>query len=283
MTALASEAFFAAIRPMFPGRKLTQPQVDGIKAIMEAWGRNSDDRQLAYVLATAFHETGRTMQPVRETFATSDASAKQRLTKAWNAGKLGSVKKDYWSSGFFGRGYVQLTHEANYRKAEDKLGLDLVANPSLALRPDISATILVRGMLEGWFTGKKLSDYIAAKTDYVGARRVVNGTDRAKDIAEYAETFEAALRAARHAHNEAAGEAARQAVQEALEAERNKPAQPAQETAEPPAAPTTPDTDASAPTTQPAGKGGLGQMLGWIAAALALLWAMFRSNPTGGL
>lgn len=233
--ALASAAFFAAIRSMFPGGKLNQGQVDGINAIMDAWGASGvrDDRQLAYVLATAFHETGCTMAPVRETFATSDASAKQRLTKAWKSGKL-KVSKDYWSGGYFGRGFVQLTHEANYRKAGAKLGIDLVANPSLALEPGTAATILCRGMIEGWFTGKKLSDYIATKADYVSARKIVNGTDRAVAIAGYAETFEAALRAARHAHNEAAGEAARQAVQDALEAERNKPAQSAPQPEEPP-------------------------------------------------
>ena len=144
---------------------------------------------LAYILSTAYHETARTMQPVRETLATTDAKAKERLTKAWKSGKLPWVKSDYWSSGWFGRGYVQLTHRANYVKASEKLGVDLVSDPSKAMIPEVSALILVRGMQEGWFTGMKLAD----AADFREARRVVNGTDRASQIAMYADAFLSAL------------------------------------------------------------------------------------------
>lgn len=152
--------------------------------------------QCAYVLATAHHETAGTMKPVREALASSDAKAKELLTKAWKAGKMRWVTRDYWSGGFFGRGYVQLTHKENYQKAGDKLGIDLVWNPSKALEPNIAAEILVQGMRDGWFTGKKLADYITlTKSDYAGARRIVNGTDRADLIAGYAKTFNALLMA----------------------------------------------------------------------------------------
>lgn len=192
-------AFFNAVRPLF-GDKLSQAQVDGLKQIARTWADHGDgdDAKLAYIFATAFHETARTMQPVRETLAKTDAKAKEILTKAWNAGKLPGVKKDYWSSGYFGRGYVQITHVANYRKAGDKLGVDLEANPSLALDPDIAARILVRGMMEGWFTDKRLRDYIAGEErNFLGARRVVNGTDKASLITDYAGVFLRALEAAR--------------------------------------------------------------------------------------
>ena len=70
----------------------------------------------------------------------------------------------------------------------------LVANLDLAMQPDIAAKIMIYGMREGWFTTKKLSDYIKnGKADYVGARRIINGTDDARLIAGYAETFEKAL------------------------------------------------------------------------------------------
>ncbi len=193
-------AFFNAVRPLFGG-SLSQAQVDGLKQIARTWADygDGDDGKLAYILATAFHETAQTMQPVRETLAKTDAKAKEILTKAWRTGKL-KVSKDYWSSGYFGRGYVQLTHEANYRRAGEKLGLDLVANPSLALDPDIAARILIRGMLEGWFTGKKLGDFIEGdERNFLGARRVVNGTDKASLIADHARTFLRALEAARAA------------------------------------------------------------------------------------
>lgn len=188
-------AFFEAVRPMFGG-SLTQSQVDGFNVIFEAWTRygTGSDRHLAYVLATAFHETGATMQPVRETFASTDAKAKERLTKAWRAGKLPWVKSNYWSNGWFGRGFVQLTHKENYERAGQKLGIDLVSDPSKAMIPEVSAAILVKGMVEGWFTGKKLADF---PSEFVGARRIVNGLDRASKIAGYAYDFLSAISAAR--------------------------------------------------------------------------------------
>jgi hypothetical protein len=182
--------FFEAVRPMFGG-SLSQAQVDGFKIIFEAWRKvgSGNERDLAYILATAYHETARTMQPVRETLATTDAKAKERLTKAWRSGKLHWVKSDYWSGGWFGRGFVQLTHRANYVKASEKLGIDLVSDPSKAMIPEVSALILVRGMQEGWFTGMKLTD----AADFREARLVVNGTDRASQIAMYADAFLSAL------------------------------------------------------------------------------------------
>lgn len=195
-------AFFDAIRPLFKGA-LTQANVDGINVILDAWQKagTGNDRHLAYVLATAYHETAHTMQPVKETGNAenpnpADSLVKQRLTKAWKAGKLPWVKSDYWSGGWFGRGFVQLTHKANYETASKKLGIDLVADPDKAMIPEVAAIILVRGMVEGWFTGKKLADY---PNDFVLSRAIVNGKDRAGDIAAYAYTFLAGLEAAKAA------------------------------------------------------------------------------------
>jgi predicted chitinase len=96
----------------------------------------------------------------------------------------------------YGRGFVQLTFRVNYIKADRLLGLGgtLAANYDLALDPAIAAKIAVRGMRDGWFTGRKLDDYITpAKPDYVSARKIINGTDRAELIAGYAVHFEIAL------------------------------------------------------------------------------------------
>lgn len=187
------KTFFANIRPIFGGY-MTESQVAGIETILEAWARHGDKnpRHLAYILATAKHETAHTMQPVRETLASTDSKAKEILTKSWKAGKLPWVKRDYWSDGFFGRGFVQITHASNYEKAGRKLSLDLVADPSKALDPDVAGAILVRGMLEGWFTGKSLSDF----PDFLNMRRVVNGMDRAPEIAILADRFYSAIVAA---------------------------------------------------------------------------------------
>lgn len=155
--------------------------------------------QLAYVLATAYHETGRTMKPVRETFGTNDAQVIARLDSAWRRGVMPWVKSRYWApdengKSWYGRGYVQLTHKVNYLKAATKLNADLIEDPDMVMDPGIAARILVRGMQEGWFTGKKLSDYVTLqKSDFVGARRIVNGTDRAAIIANYARAYDKEL------------------------------------------------------------------------------------------
>lgn len=144
--------------------------------------------QLAYILATAYHETARTMRPVRETLATSDKQAIARLDSAFAKGQLKWVKTPYWRDGWFGRGYVQLTHKVNYEKMR--------VTKEGALQRDAATRVLVDGMLDGVFTGRKLGDYVTLqKSGFVAARAVVNGNDRAKDIAKYAEQYDADLKA----------------------------------------------------------------------------------------
>ena len=172
------EAFFAAVRHAPFAGGLSRGQVDGINTILDEWNKRglSDLRWLAYMLATTFHETARTMQPIRE---------------------YGRGRGMRYGMTYYGRGFVQLTWEDNYRKASAVVGVDLVARPDRALEPPIAATILFDGMIKGWFTGHKLADYLSpALSDYVGARRIINGTDRAVAIAGYAVSFERALRAA---------------------------------------------------------------------------------------
>lgn len=190
------KAFFDRIRALTG--PLSQAQVDGFETILAA-SAGLPVTHRAYLLATAWHETARTMQPVRETLAATDDKAIARLEAAFAKGKLPWVRTPYWrkdSQGrsWLGRGYVQLTHETNYRRAGRELGVDLVGNPDVAMQPTVAAQVLVRGCAEGWFTGKKLADYLPG--DYIGARRVVNGADKAEQIARYAWSFEEALMAA---------------------------------------------------------------------------------------
>ncbi len=70
--------FYDRVRVTLFGGRLQPPQVQGLEAILDHWEKTSaakDDRWLAYMLATAFHETARTMQPVRETLAPTDDKA----------------------------------------------------------------------------------------------------------------------------------------------------------------------------------------------------------------
>lgn len=138
--------------------------------------------QAAYVLATAYWETARTMKPVEEAFWV-------RNPDVWRSKNL-----RYYP--WHGRGYVQLTWEKNYRRAGVELGLDLTTDPDVVMQPKIAAQILVIGSLRGWFTGKKLGDYITLKkSDFVGARRIINGTDKARDIATIAKIYDRELKA----------------------------------------------------------------------------------------
>lgn len=180
---------FDRIRPLFGGR-LTQAQVTGLNNILHATAQLPAACR-AYLLATAFHETARTMQPITERGTLSYFHRYEPDTAIGR--RLGNVRA---GDGYLfrGRGYVQITGRANYANAGQKLGLDLVGNPDLALRGEIAADIMVRGAVEGWFTGRKLADYLdRSPPDYVNARRVINGTDRASQIAGYARNFEAAL------------------------------------------------------------------------------------------
>ena len=60
--------FFEYVRKAPFGGRLTQSQVDGLTKILDEWDRRKlkDIRWLAYKLATTFHETNATIQPVRE-------------------------------------------------------------------------------------------------------------------------------------------------------------------------------------------------------------------------
>lgn len=203
MRELESKRFFDAVRrDPFPGR-LTGPQVAGIGVIGAAWRRlaaGEDLRGLAYCLATAFHETAGTMRAVRETLARSDAEAVARLDRAFAAGRLRQVKRPYWRPDadgrtWYGRGLVQITHKANYERLSEATGVDLVSDPDRALEFDVAAAVLVAGMVRGLFSGRRLSEFFDGATeDWKGARRTVNGTDRAELVAGYGRAFWRAMR-----------------------------------------------------------------------------------------
>lgn len=172
--------FFNAVRIKFGS--LSQKQVEGFNVILE-YTASMSIRHRAYILATAWHETARTMQPIRE--------------YGKGAGKKYGTPDPVTGQVYYGRGYVQLTWKDNYAKACKRLkeldlisaSVDFVKNPDAVMQPAIAAYIIVIGMKEGWFTGLKLSDFYS----YEEMRKIVNGTDKAKTIANYATDFEYAL------------------------------------------------------------------------------------------
>lgn len=144
--------------------------------------------QVAYALATFKWETANTFAPIHEMGSMS-------YFDKYNAGtqigaRLGNTQP---GDGFLyrGRGYVQITGRTNYAKFSNKLNIDLIGNPDLALDPAAAYKIASLGMKNGWFTGKRLKDYVPAdgEPDFMNARRVINGTDHAADIAAIAQKF----------------------------------------------------------------------------------------------
>ncbi|MEH6697188.1 MAG: hypothetical protein V7672_00670 [Brevundimonas sp.] len=178
-------AFFASVKASFG--PLSQAQVDGFNAVLDAT-KGWPVSWIAYGLATTWHETARTMQPIKE------HGGEAYFTRMYDpkgerphvAARLGNIHPGDGAR-YAGRGYVQLTGRTNYAR----YGID--DSPDDAMKPDVAGQILRDGMENGRFTGKKLSDYLPG--DYVNARRIINGTDKAQTIAGQARAFEAALRA----------------------------------------------------------------------------------------
>jgi len=188
---LNRDKFFSSVRSDLFSNGISQSQVDGINAVFDLWNKftaDDDLRWLGYELATAYHETAQTMQPIEE--------------YGHGRGRAYGVPTGPWHQIYDGRGLVQETWIYNYQKADTelkKLGIidqdiDLVKNPELMLQADIAGATLIIGMKQGWFTGKKLSDYFDADNeDPEGARHIINGSDKASLIAGYYDKFCTAL------------------------------------------------------------------------------------------
>ena len=160
--------------------KLTQEQVDSVNLILNNCGDHPIG-WVAYILATAWHEAR---------FIPQEEWGKGRGKKYGKPGKYGQSQH--------GRGFVQLTWDFNYEWADKALDLNgaLLRDFDLALAPHLAARILVKGMVEGAFTGKSLADYVgvmATKQQFKEARRIVNGRDKDTLIAGYAVHFQDAL------------------------------------------------------------------------------------------
>lgn len=185
--------FFDAVRTHLFDGSLKQSQVSGLTDLLDVWEASwvgSDPRWLAYALATAHHETDRTMLPIEEYGKGAGRSYGRRL-------KCNGTPYTDTANLFYGRGYVQLTWYENYERASQELGADFISNPACVMVPAAAALIMFKGMAQGWFTGRKFSTYINERAcDYLNARRIINGTDRAELVAGYAHKYQAALTSA---------------------------------------------------------------------------------------
>jgi hypothetical protein len=206
-------AFFTSLRARSSGvfgSSLSQGQVDGINGILEAFEQvgNGERTTLAYALATAYHETGRKMVPVREGFATTDAGARRAVNNLARRRGPGSSVARYAQPQpphghvYYGRGHVQLTWLDNYRRSSADAGVDLVKNPDAMLDPVISARVLILGLIDGRWNGRGhgIEHYEdqdglpgLSEVEAIAARRTVNVQDKAALIAGYYRAFDAAL------------------------------------------------------------------------------------------
>ncbi len=169
--------FYQHIRQsLFDGR-LMQSQVDGLEIILNEWNTMelADTRWLAYIMATTFHETAHTMQPIAE-YGSGRGRPYGRPDP--NTGQV-----------YYGRGYVQLTWADNYKRFGQRLQIDLLTQPDRAMEPEIATRILFEGMIHGLFTGRSLRHYFREESDWYNARRIINGLDRAEKIGRYARKF----------------------------------------------------------------------------------------------
>lgn len=181
-------AFYASIRASL-FNTLKQSQVYGIDAVLNEWEAQglTDLRWLAYMLATTYHETARTMQAIEE-YGKGKGRAYGRKIK------MDRTTYDKPDQLYYGRGLVQLTWYENYKHFGDLLNIDLLNKPSLALDLKTAIDIMFLGMKTGLFTGIGLPKYFNDTTeDYIGARKIINGKDKAELIAGYAHKFLAGL------------------------------------------------------------------------------------------
>jgi subtilisin family serine protease/predicted chitinase len=182
---VAEAASFIADKLLPVARAVNRDARDHLALIVQACQQHgiADKSHIAYVLASAHHESrmGRTM--------TELASCRGYEGRH----DLGNTQPGDGPR-FKGRGYVQLTGRRNYTRYSQIVGVDLVAEPTRATDPPIAARILAHGMQHGSFTGRSLADFGADPAyDFVQARRIVNGLDRADAIAAIARRYRAAL------------------------------------------------------------------------------------------
>jgi len=189
--------FFATIKKNIKGfnGRLTQSQVDGMNYKLDIWEAkyaDKDDRYLAYALATCCIETGWKMIPVKELGGSS-----YFIRRYWDNIKirkqLGNISQQD-AVNFSGKGDVQCTGRRNYSTISKLINVDLVSNPQKMLEPSISAWSMFEGMINGIYTSRKLSQYFNATTEnWTGARAIINGKDRAKEIGDIGKEFYKAI------------------------------------------------------------------------------------------
>src|SRR5690554_8183488 len=181
-----NQQFFNEISISLFNGQLNSSKKDGIECKLEVFDMYdiTDNRWRAYMLATSYHETGRRMLPVEEIGKGAGRPYGKKI-------KYDGTRYNMPDRIYYGRGDVQLTWYENYEMMGEILNIPLLNQPELALKPEISARIMIEGMTRGIsnrgdFTGVSLENFFNnRRDDPYNARKIINGLDQANIIAGY--------------------------------------------------------------------------------------------------
>lgn len=159
------------------------PDIGSLAALIEAAEWPSAE-VVIYALATVHHETMGTFLPICEAGEAEDFAELEPMTP------MGAYYGNRWEGDgylFRRRGYMPICGRHAYTVFGSVLGLSLTTEPDSALDAEVAFRILRTGMLQGLFTGRKITEYISPTlANYVEARRAFHRLDKANVIAGYA-------------------------------------------------------------------------------------------------
>lgn len=198
MSLKSPRKFFDSVKAGILGPSLDDNEVSGCNAIMEAF-EGFPVADVSYALGTAFLETGGAMQPIKEWGGPKYFHKMYDINGARpaKARELGNIHPGDGVL-FCGRGYPQVTGRKNYTLAEKVFGIPFSTDPDQMLKSGPAAKVMAHFMRHGLFTGRKLADTLprsgpATLGQFTATRPVINGRDRAADVARFAMSFQGAV------------------------------------------------------------------------------------------
>ena len=181
--AAATNSAGPAVQPAAAVKQAPQ-QVAGPEAALTraAKAAGLKGTELAQFLAQCAHETG-DFAHMEELGGNRYLAQYDPTVNPAKAKTLGNTQAGDGAK-YKGRGFIQITGKANYTKAGQALGIDLVKNPDLASQPDVAAKIAV------WYWQNRVSPYVQDFSDTRGVTKRINPglaglQDRVENFKDY--------------------------------------------------------------------------------------------------